>query len=75
MDNTPDQPKRLTLTISAINRDQRLEITRGGAFLNEMTELGRTIVKDPAFGFTKYIIEIYYFTSNMDKVTLFERRV
>ena len=75
MDNTQDKPKRLTLTISAINRDQRLEITRGGAFLNEMTELGRTIVKDQSFGFSRYIIEIYYFTSNMDKVTLFERRV
>jgi hypothetical protein len=69
------QPKYLILTITSEITLNRFELMRESVTLEEMKDIGRQVVTNPIFAFTKYIIEIYYFTSNMDKVTLFERRV
>jgi hypothetical protein len=63
------------LTITSEITLNRFELMRESVTLEEMKDIGRQVVTNPIFAFTKYIIEIYYFTSNMDKVTLFERRV
>jgi len=69
------QPKYLILTITSESTLNRFELMRENVSLEEMKDIGRQVVTIPIFAFTRYIIEIYYFTKDMDKVTLFERRV